>query len=321
LAAAPNMMAVSVEGLTKNYGATSALSGVSFGAPRGGVFAYLGPNGAGKTTTINMLCGLLAPDSGRIEVCGLDVRHEPVRVKARIGVVPDESNLYPELSCRRNLDYLGELYGLPRQARSKRAGELLDMFGLADRAGTLFRALSRGLKRRLVLAAALVHSPEVLFLDEPTIGLDVPSARNLRSVIRRINQEGTTVFLTTHNLAEAEELADTVCILIKGRVAEMGSPDDIRRRVERGTFLKLKLSGDVTREEVLSACPAVQEVRRENGIWRLRVDDLQEALRQSLALADSRQLAIKEVGMDRPSLEEAFLVYVQQDQPPEGIQP
>jgi ABC-2 type transport system ATP-binding protein len=321
LAAESSSFAISVEDLFKNYGATTALDGVSFKVPPGGVFAYLGPNGAGKTTTINILCGLLAPDAGRIKVCGWDVRREPVKVKARIGVVPDESNLYPELTCWRNLDYLGELYGLSSQARRKRIGELLDMFGLAERADMPFRALSRGLKRRLVLAAALVHSPEALFLDEPTIGLDVPSARNLRGLIRRINHEGTTVFLTTHNLAEAEELADTVCILIKGRVAEVGSPDDIRRRVEKGIFLKLGLGGDLSKEDILSACPAVREAKTENGLWRLRVDDLQTALRQSLSLADSRQISITDVGMDRPSLEEAFLAYVQQDQSPEGTQP
>ncbi len=313
--------AVIVEGLRKSYGALPALHGVSFAVPRGQVFAYLGPNGAGKTTTINILCGLLAPDAGRVQVCGLEVGRHPVRVKARIGVVPDESNLYPELSCRRNLDYLGELYGLPRAARGRRVRELLAQFSLSDRAGASFRSLSRGLKRRLVLAAALVHSPEVLFLDEPTIGLDVPSARNLREVIRQINRAGTTVFLTTHNLAEAEDLAQRVCILIQGRVAAVGSPEEIRRRVERGTCLNLGLSGELSREELLAACPAVREAARHHGQWRLEVSDLDAALRQSLALAEARHLTISQVGMERPSLEEAFLAYVRQEQPPEVAQP
>ncbi|RJX32962.1 MAG: ABC transporter ATP-binding protein [Desulfarculus sp.] len=312
-----NSPAVAVEGLHKSYGAVPALRGVSFTMPRGGVFAYLGPNGAGKTTTINILCGLLRPDSGRVTVCGLEVSQEPVKVKARIGVVPDESNLYPELSCRRNLDYLGELYGLSRGVRRARVGELLGLFSLADRAEMPFRALSRGLKRRLVLAAAMVHAPEVLFLDEPTIGLDVPSARALRQLIRRINQEGTTVFLTTHNLAEAEELAERVCILIQGRVVAMGSPGEIRGRVERGTYLRLGLSGEVTARELLSACPAVKEARPQNGLWRLEVEALHPALAQSLAFAEARRLLVNDVGVERPTLEEAFLAILQQGQPPE----
>ncbi|MEW5913522.1 MAG: ABC transporter ATP-binding protein [Thermodesulfobacteriota bacterium] len=317
MAAESNGPAVAVEGLNKSYGAVPALRGVSFTMPRGGVFAYLGPNGAGKTTTINILCGLLRPDSGRVTVCGLEVSQEPVKVKARIGVVPDESNLYPELSCGRNLDYLGELYGLTREARRARVAELLALFSLADRAQMPFRALSRGLKRRLVLAAAMVHAPEVLFLDEPTIGLDVPSARALRQLIRRINQEGTTVFLTTHNLAEAEELADRVCILIQGRVVAIGTPGEIRSRVERGTYLRLGLSGEAAAEDLLSACPAVKQAQRQNGLWRLEVAALHAALAQCLAFAEARQLTVNEVGVERPTLEEAFLSIVQQGQPPE----
>jgi ABC-2 type transport system ATP-binding protein len=247
------------------------------------------------------------------------VEQEPLRIKERIGVVPDESNLFPELCCRRNLDYLGELYGLPRQARRARVAELLALFSLADRAETPFRALSRGLKRRLVLAAALVHSPEVLFLDEPTIGLDVPSARALRRLIKQINQQGATVFLTTHNLAEAEELADTVCILIKGRVVEVGAPVDIRRRVDKGTYLKLGFSGAVTDEELLSACPAVKEARRQNGVWRLEVDGLHAALAQCLALAQARQLQVNDIGVERPTLEEAFLALWQQSESREAL--
>jgi ABC-2 type transport system ATP-binding protein len=313
-----NAPAVSVEGLNKTYGAAPALREVGFAAPQGGVFAYLGPNGAGKTTTINILCGLLAPDSGRIRVCGLDVNREPVKVKERIGVVPDESNLYPELSCRRNLDYLGELYGLSRQDRKRRIGELLAEFNLADRAETPFRALSRGLKRRLVLAAALIHSPEVLFLDEPTIGLDAPSARALRLLIKRINQEGAAVFLTTHNLAEAEELADKVCILIKGRVAEVGSPLEIRGRVERGVRLRLGLSGETTAEDLLSACPAVKEAGRINGAWRLEVEGLHQALTQCLAFAGAKRLTVNDIGVERPTLEEAFLALLRRDASPTG---
>ncbi len=310
--------AVVAEDLTKSYGATRALRGLSFQVPRGCIFAYLGPNGAGKTTTINILSGLLKPDSGRMSVCGLDVSRDTIKVKERIGVVPDESNLYPELSCRRNLDYLGQLYGLGRDARQKRITELLELFGLTDRSRTPFRALSRGLKRRLVLAAALVHSPEVLFLDEPTIGLDVPSARSLRQIIRQINQKGATVFLTTHNLLEAEALADLVCILIEGQVMDVGTPDEIRGKVRSGIFLKLGLSGELKPETILAACPAVKQASRSKGVWRMRVDDLDSALKQAVAMAEAQQLTINEVSMESPNLEEALLAYIQKDQSTEA---
>ena len=191
--------AIAVSGLSKSFGSLKALRQVNFTVGRGEIFAYLGPNGAGKTTTIRILSGLLHRDAGEVNICGADVAKDPVFVKERIGVVPDESNLYPELTCLRNLEYLGELYGLRRGVRAEKAAELLSFFDLADRGATPFGALSRGLKRRLTIAAALVHDPELVFLDEPTSGLDVPSARALRELIRTINRRGATVFLTTHN--------------------------------------------------------------------------------------------------------------------------
>jgi ABC-2 type transport system ATP-binding protein len=154
---------IKAQGLRKCYGATTALDGVTFRVPEGEVFAYLGPNGAGKTTTINILCGLLQRDDGEVTIGGLDINREPVEVKQRIGVVPEESNLYPELSCRRNLEYIAELFGLPRSSRRARTDFLLEAFRLGDKATSPFRSLSRGMKRRLTVAAALIHSPEGFF--------------------------------------------------------------------------------------------------------------------------------------------------------------
>ena len=215
-------IAISVSSLSTSYGQMQALDQVSFSVRQGEIFAYLGPNGAGKTTTINIISGLIPRDAGKISICGADVASDPVFVKSRIGVVPDESNLYPELTCRRNLEYLGELYGLPRAMRKRRAADLLGQFDLASRAVMPFRALSRGLKRRLTIAAALVHRPEVVFLDEPTVGLDVLSARALRELIREISRDGTTVLLTTHNLEQGLEMCDRAAILNRGKVAWEG---------------------------------------------------------------------------------------------------
>lgn len=305
--------AIRVEGLCKSYGKVRALAGVSFAVRRGELFGYLGPNGAGKTTTIRILSCLLKRDGGYASVCGLDVEREPLAVKQRIGVVPEESNLYPELGCRRNLEYLGELYGLSRRARRSRAAELLSMFELSDRADMRFGALSRGLKRRLTVAAALIHSPEVLFLDEPTAGLDVQSARNLRSHIKSINRAGTTVFLTTHNLAEAESLCSRVLILIRGRVVTEGKASQIGQRFARTKRLSVVLSDGVSSEELLDACPAVKSASLANGTWSLIVSDTDSAVWQISSFARGRGIRIVQIASALPSLEDAFLSIVEGD--------
>jgi len=299
--------AVHVSGLYKSYGETRAVEDVGFAVRRGEIFGYLGPNGAGKTTTINILCGLIPRDAGDVTIGGADIAVDPVAVKARIGVVPDESNLYPELACRRNLEYLGELYGLSRSARRARARSLLETFDLADRSAALFRTLSRGMKRRLTVAAALVHSPEVVFLDEPTAGLDVPSARALRSLIRTINRNGATVFLTTHNLAEAEALCDRVAILIKGRIVAEGTADDVRRRFEKARVLLVALSDEVTLDALRAACPAVESAAFADGSWRLEVSETHPAVAQLVAFAEQQGLHILQINTPVPTLEDAFM--------------
>jgi ABC-2 type transport system ATP-binding protein len=299
--------AISVSSLSKNFGPLKALSEVNFTVQRGEIFAYLGPNGSGKTTTIRILAGLLNRDAGEVSICGADVAREPILVKERIGVVPDESNLYPELTCRRNLEYLGELYGLPRGVRTGKATELLSFFDLADRAATLFGALSRGLKRRLTIAAALVHDPEVVFLDEPTSGLDVPSARTFRELIRTINRQGATVFLTTHNLQEAETLSQRVLILIKGRVAALGTPGEIRQRVQRLNLLSVTFSLEIEAAHLLRACPAVLQASPQNGVWSLEVAEAHAALEQLVAFAGGEGVRISEINTMTASLEDAFM--------------
>lgn len=307
--------AIAVSGLSKSFGSLMALSQVNFTVQRGEIFAYLGPNGAGKTTTIRILAGLLPRDAGKVSICGVDVARAPVLVKERIGVVPDESNLYPELTCRRNLEYLGELYGLARGVRTRKAAELLAFFDLSDRATTPFGALSKGLKRRLTIAAALVHDPQVLFLDEPTTGLDVPSARALRELIRTINRQGATVFLTTHNLQEAEVLSQRVLILIQGRVAALGTPGEIRQRVQRLKLLSVIFLPEIEAARLLRACPAVLKASSQNGAWRLEVADTHAALEQLVAFAGGEGVRISEINTMTTSLEDAFMSFLKENAP------
>ncbi len=302
---------VRVKGLCKSYGETVALDDVSLTVRAGEVFGYLGPNGAGKTTTINILSGLLPRGAGEVRICGAHIDHDPVAVKGQIGVVPEESNLYPELTCRRNLEYLGELYGLSRVRRRTRADALLGTFDLAEKADVPFRALSRGMKRRLTVAAALVHSPRLMFLDEPTAGLDVPSARALRGLIRTIHRDNATVFLTTHNLAEAESLCDRILILVKGRVVAEGTAAEIRERVAKARRLSVVLSGDAPADALRKACPAVQAAAFAEGTWRLEVRETHAAVAQVASFAEERGLRILHVTSAAASLEDAFMTILE----------
>jgi ABC-2 type transport system ATP-binding protein len=309
---------VRLSDVSKRYAAVQALDRVSLGVRRGEIFAYLGPNGAGKTTTISILCGLVPRDAGEVVVCGADVSVDPVFVKSRIGVVTDTSNLYPELNCRRNLEYLGELYGLARAERRARADELLGLFGLTDRAGSRFGSLSRGLQRRLAIAAALVHRPEVLFLDEPTVALDVPSARALRGLIRQVHEQGVTVLLTTHNLAEAESLADRVAILVRGRIVAEGTVAQVRARFGTPDSILVSFSEEIAEAVLRGACPSVRSLERVEGGWRLKCAALRPALAELLAVADERNLTILQLSAGGASLEEAFLSILEDHQPPEA---
>ena len=218
--------------LTKSYGVLLAVDHVNFEIEKGEIFGFLGPNGAGKTTTIRMLTGLSKPTEGEASVLGFDVGTEIVEAKRHIGVVPETSNLYDELSAIDNLVFMAQLYGVPRDQRRERAEELLKNFGLYERKDGLFRTFSRGMKRALTIASALIHNPEILFLDEPTVGLDVVAARSLRNLIANLHQQRTTIFLTTHYLEEAELLCDRVAIIAKGKILEIDTPQNLKNRTK-----------------------------------------------------------------------------------------
>ena len=219
--------AIAVEGLAKSFDGIHAVAGVDFDVRRGELFGFLGPNGAGKTTTINLLTGLARPDSGSIRVGGVDCTKDPKAAQHLIGVVPDESNLYPELTGFDNLCFCAALCGLGKAERRKRARRLLDAFGLAEAAHRKFAGYSRGMKRKLTIAAGVIHEPEILFLDEPTTGIDVASARLIRQLIADLNGTGTTIFLTTHYIEEAERLCGRVAFIVAGRIVRIDTVEDL----------------------------------------------------------------------------------------------
>jgi ABC-2 type transport system ATP-binding protein len=288
---------IHVENLTKIYstGKSSpplrAVDGIDFSVHTGEVFGFLGPNGAGKTTTIRMLTGLARLTSGRATLLGLDLASDMARIKKRIGVVPEMSNLYDELTAFDNLVFAMQLYGVPRAERKPRAIALLERFRLGEKQHAPFAKLSRGMKRALTIAAALAHRPPLVFLDEPTTGLDVISARNLRGMIARLRDEGVTVFLTTHYLEEAERLCDRIAILVKGRIVAMDTVDALKSAVQE--------TQRVAVECTLS--------NGENGVTTRRVEaeDVESAVRSVLSQVNGeRILALNTL---RPSLEEVFI--------------
>jgi ABC-2 type transport system ATP-binding protein len=297
-----------VENLVKRFGAVTAVDGVSFGVAQGEIFGFLGPNGAGKTTTINLLTGLARPDSGSLFLDGKEYTARPKSAQAAMGIVPDESNLYEELDGFENLTFCAALYGLERRTREQRARQLLEQFGLSDAGRRRFRAYSRGMKRKLAIAAGIIHAPRILFLDEPTTGIDVLSARQIRRLIDELNRGGTTIFLTTHYIEEAERLCHRIAFIVAGRIIRTGSLEKLMREHQQDTVVELALP---------EAGPALQRALRrrfpEYGIQGTGERSLRVTTAGSLDLLPllaclaERRVPVTEAKMVRPSLEEVFV--------------
>ena len=290
-----SLPAIEVCDLTKCYGTADggvlAVDHISFQVAPGEVFGFLGPNGAGKTTTIRLLTGLARPTAGRATVLGLDRNKDLPRIKKRVGVVPEVSNLYDELTALDNLVFSMQLYGVPRNERVPRADELLARFRLGEKRDTPFAKLSRGMKRALTIAAALAHRPALLFLDEPTTGLDVVSARNLRQLIAGLREEGVTVFLTTHYLEEAERLCDRIALIVRGRIVALDTLDGLKAQVEGRTAVEVML----------------QQGARPPEKRRFVGDEPAVLARAALAQAEAEGQRVLSIQTVRPTLEDVFV--------------
>jgi ABC-2 type transport system ATP-binding protein len=234
--------AIEVTNLTKKYGEVVAVNNISFQVGNGELFGFLGPNGAGKTTTINLLTGLARLDAGTIMIGGIDCTGNPKTAQHLVGIVPDESNLYPELTGFDNLCFCAALYGMRKQERQARARELLQTFGLTGAAERKFAGYSKGMKRKLTFAAGIIHQPPILFLDEPTTGIDVASARQVRQIVADLHRQGTTVFLTTHYIEEAERLCERIAFITKGKVVKIAPTSNLLQPVKGKNVLILSVS-------------------------------------------------------------------------------
>lgn len=228
-------------GLSKKYGNNEAVKNLNLEVKAGEVFGFLGPNGAGKTTTIKMLAGMLAPTSGTAEICGVDVSRYPVKAKSLIGYVPDSPDVYEKLSAREFLRFVGDIRRIEPSKCESRISELLSLFGLEDRADDLLGSYSHGMRQKVCVAQALLGEPKVLFLDEPTVGLDPRSARLVKDILRRFADRGGTVFLSTHILEIAERMCDRIGIIREGQLIAVGTVDELRRKALGGTDQEISL--------------------------------------------------------------------------------
>jgi ABC-2 type transport system ATP-binding protein len=306
---APPPPAIEARELAKRYGEVQALDGLSFSVPTGTVFSLLGPNGAGKSTSVKILTTLSRPDSGEARVSGIDVLSDPDRVRLAIGVVAQRSGIDPEASGRENLTLQGQLFGMRGRELRARVDELLARFDLTEAAGRMARTYSGGMQRKLDIATGLVHRPEVLFLDEPTTGLDPEARVDMWREIERLAGEGLTVLLTTHYLEEADRLAARVAIVDRGRIVVEGAPEELKGEL-RGDAIHIELAEAEANGRAggaLERLDGIREVTLEGRMLRARADRGATAVPGALAALEAAGVPVASVTVSRPSLDDVYL--------------
>jgi ABC-2 type transport system ATP-binding protein len=294
--------------LHKSYGEIKAVDGISLQVARGEVFGLLGPNGAGKTTTISMLTALLEPSSGKIIVDGLDLKAHTSEVKAKMGLVPQEMALYMTLSARQNLMFFGRIYGLKGKELRQRVDEVLEMIGLTERADHAVEKYSGGMKRRVNIGAGLLHKPDILFLDEPTVGVDPQSRNAIFESVEALNRAGMSVIYTTHYMEEAQRLCHRVAIVDEGKLIAQDTPMALIRSLGGGVVMLGVAEGapdDLT--ERIAQVPAVKSVTRSDGQLKIETQRLQEGLMGVLDITNQLDLRVTSLEILEPNLESVFL--------------
>jgi len=300
--------AIQVKDLHKDFGDIHAVQGIDFSIQKGEIFSLLGPNGAGKSTIISMLSGLLRPDKGEAFVMGNSITEALTEAKKHIGVVPQDIALYEDLSARENLIFWGKMYNLRGKALRTRVDEILEVVGLTDRQKDRVSKYSGGMKRRIIIGVALLHKPDIIFMDEPTVGIDPQSRRNILDNVKTLNEEGMTVLYTTHYMEEAQELSDHIAIMDLGKIISIGTHDELVKIV--GELDRIELSVSASSEKLLKSwrgTEGVSEVKTEDGTVTLLVEDSNVVLPRLFDTANQVGTRITSVDIFEPNLETVFL--------------
>lgn len=301
------MHAIEAHNLTKYYGDFLAVDNIDFSVEKGEIFGFLGPNGAGKTTTIRMLTGILEPNRGEIRILGYDMRKERIKAREKMGIVPEMANPYIDLTAMQNLELIGGLYGMKKSEIKERAEYLLKLFELYGKKDTKVRGFSKGMKQRLSLSMAMLPDPELLFLDEPTSGLDVMSARMIKDIIRDENRKGKTVFMSTHNMNDANELCNRVAIIKRGKIIVIDTPERIKSIGSSHTVVEVSLEPLRFDENALAHAGKVEVM---GDKLRIYTDDVDALVKELVRYAEGHGLKIISIETQRPSLEDVFMYLV-----------
>src|SRR5512136_2365606 len=300
--------AIQVNDLHKAFGEIKAVQGVSFDVQSGEIFGLLGPNGAGKTTTISMLSTLLRPDEGDASIMVHSLLHDPMAVKSVLGGVPQEIALYEDLSARENLTFWGTMYGLRGRELRRRVNEVLELIGLSDRANGRVGTFSGGMKRRVNIGVALLHKPQVIYMDEPTVGIDPQSRRNILDSVVALKDQGMTVLYTTHYMEEAQELSDHIAIMDHGKLIACGTHEELVKLVGQQTRIDLSLNTEAARVmDAWKAIDGVTSLSAEDGLITVLVDDSNLVLPRLFEAATRLSVRITSVDIREPNLEAVFL--------------
>jgi len=295
--------AIKINNLHKKFGDIKAVNGIDFTVQKGEIFGFLGPNGAGKTTTARMITGVLNPDRGDIDLAGYNLHKNFVEARLRIGVVPEAANAYQELTALENIKFMARMYGLSGKDINEKAKELLKKLGLEDRMNDRVKGYSKGMTQRVILGMALINDPEILFLDEPTRGLDVQSTRIMHEIIQDLNEKGSTIFLTTHNIQEANQLCHRVAVINKGKIAAIDTPESLKDTFKDLQTVELCLKdGDYPLPE---ACEYISQATREGNKMRYYTGNPDRAVKELINKIEDRKI----VGLNilEPDLEDVFV--------------
>lgn len=299
-----------VENLSKKFNDFLAVDHLNFAVRTNEIFGFLGPNGAGKTTTINMLTGLARPSSGNILFHEKDYTNRIKEAQQIVGIVPDESNLYDEMDGFQNLCFCASLYGVRKAERERRARLLLEQFDLTEAGKKPYKSYSKGMKRKLTIAAGIIHQPVILFLDEPTTGIDVGSARRIRSLIKNLNQTGTTIFMTTHYIEEAERLCHRIAFIAKGKIIRIGTINALMKDAQKEKIIQFSFDGNVHSNEFImdfqKQFKDFQLIQIEKSVFEVRSGRSLD-LMPFMSFFNSRGIKVMEAKIIKPSLEEVFV--------------